>query len=87
MSHRVPLDSTSYPLSLLDIVDGLENIGGKLGECYRSQELTEGLDTTDSGYSQDTNKERDPLTDEIANTDEEEAAVLEDIFFRPTGRL
>lgn len=85
--ERVPLDSTAYPLSLLDIVDGLENIGGKLGECYRSQELTEGLDTTDSGYSQDTNKERDPLTDEIANTDEEEAAVLEDIFFRPTGRL
>lgn len=81
------MDSSAYPLSLLDIVDGLENIAGELGECCRSQELTEGLDTTDSGYSQDTNKGRGPLTPEIVNTDEEEAAVLEDIFFRPLGRL
>jgi len=40
-----------------------------------------GLDTTDSGYSQDTNKERSPLTSDIVNSDDEEAAVLGDIFF------
>ena len=39
------------------------------------------LDTTDSGYSQDTNKERCPLISDIANSDDEEAAVLGDIFF------
>lgn len=76
---RVPLDS-AYPLSLLDIVDGLENISSKLEESCRNSELGEGLDTTDSGYSNDTCKER------TWPTDDEEAAVLEDIFFRPTGR-
>ena len=75
-SRRAPLDS-SYPLSLVDIVEGLED---------KSRGQEGGLDTTDSGYSQDTNKEKSPLTTENVNSDDEEATVLEDIFFL-SGRV
>ncbi|KAJ7393692.1 hypothetical protein OS493_003350 [Desmophyllum pertusum] len=74
--QRTPLDS-SYPLSLVDIVEGLED---------KSRGQEGGLDTTDSGYSQDTNKEKSPLTTENVNSDDEEATVLEDIFFL-SGRV
>lgn len=74
------MDST-YPLSLVDIVDGLENNTEKHEVPRANSALAGGLDTTDSGYSQDTYKERSPLTSESVNSDEEEAAVLEDIFF------
>ena len=68
---------SSYPLSLVDIVENLES--KSLGPEVPGAAI--GLDTTDSGYSQDTCKERSPLTGESVNSDEEEAAVLEDIFF------
>ncbi|XP_022807223.1 uncharacterized protein LOC111344274 isoform X3 [Stylophora pistillata] len=66
-----------YPLSLVDIVENLESksLGLEVPAAVR------GLDTTDSGYSQETNKERSPRIGDIVNSDEEEAAVLEDIFF------
>lgn len=85
MSRRVPLDS-AYPLSLVNIVDDMENVTGKPEPLCANPELAGGLDTTDSGYSQDNYKEGSPLTSEIVNTDEEEAAVLEHIFFLP-GRV
>lgn len=85
MSNSKHLNS-AYPLSLVDIVDGLENITEKPQESSTNPELAGGLDTTDSGYSQDTYKEGSPLASESVNSDEEEAAVLEDIFFRP-GRV
>ena len=65
----------------MDIVDGLENNIEKHEVPRANSALAGGLDTTDSGYSQDTYKERSPLTSESVNSDEEEAAVLEDIFF------
>lgn len=68
---------SSYPLSLVDIVENLES--KSLGPEVPGAAI--GLDTTDSGYSQDTCKERSPVTGESVNSDEEEAAVLEDIFF------
>ena len=77
---------SAYPLSLVDIVDGLENETEKHTAPCRDLGKAERLDTSDSGYSQDTYKERSPLTSESVNTDEEEAAVLEDIFFL-TGRF
>lgn len=72
------LDS-GYPLSVVDIVDGLES-EKHIAPCGNTV-LADGLDTSDSGYSQDTYKGTSPLTSDTVNTDEEEAAVLEDIFF------
>lgn len=76
----------AYPISLVDIVDGLENGTEKHEAPGTNPGLAGELDTTDSGYSQDTCKERSPLTSDNVNTDEEEAAVLGDIFFL-TGRV
>ena len=63
----------------MDIVDGLES-EKHIGPCGNAA-LADGLDTSDSGYSQDTYKGASPLISDTVNTDEEEAAVLEDIFF------
>lgn len=79
--HRAPLDS-GYPLSLVEIVEGLEDKTTQQEDfLFSNPGVVGGLDTTDSGYSQDTNKERSPLTSDIVNSDDEEAAVLGDIFF------
>lgn len=64
---------------MVDIVDGLES-EKHIAPCGNVV-LADGLDTSDSGYSQDTYKGTSPLTSHTVNTDEEEAAVLEDIFF------
>jgi len=82
---RAPVER-AYPISLVDIVDGLENGTEKHETPGANPGLAGELDTTDSGYSQDTYKERSPLTSDNVNTDEEEAAVLGDIFFL-TGRV
>lgn len=85
-SHRSSLDN-AYPLSLVDIVEDLEG-KSRVQEHYLSSNpaTAGGLDTTDSGYSQDTYKERSPLNSENVNSDDEEAAVLGDIFFL-SGRI
>lgn len=76
LSRRAPHDN-AYPLSLVDIVEGLENKPVGPDDPVTAG----GLDTTDSGYSQETYKERSPLTSDNVNSDDEEAAVIEDIFF------
>ena len=63
----------------MDIVAGLES-EKHIAPCGNAA-LADGLDTSDSGYSQDTYKGTSPLTSDTVNTDEEEAAVLGDIFF------
>lgn len=79
--RRATLDS-AYPLSLVEIVEDLEDKTTQHEDfLFTNPGVLGGLDTTDSGYSQDTNKERSPLTNDIVNSDDEEAAVLGDIFF------
>lgn len=71
----------------MDIVEDLEDKTRPQEDyLFSNPGLAGGLDTTDSGYSQDTCKERSPLTSENVNSDDEEAAVLGDIFFL-SGRV
>ena len=66
----------------MEIVEDLEdNITQQKDFLFTNPGVVGELDTTDSGYSQCTNKERSPLTSDIVNSDDEEAAVLGDIFF------
>ena len=79
--RRVTLDS-AYPLSLVEIVEDLEDNSTQQKDfLFTNPGVVGELDTTDSGISQGTNKERSPLTSDIVNSDDEEAAVLGDIFF------
>ena len=69
-----------YPRSLVDIVEGLEDVGmGQQTSFLSTPRLTGELDTSDSGYSPERGS-KDNFNGDI-NTDEEEATVLEDIFF------
>ena len=66
----------------MEIVEDLEDNKRKQKDfLFTNPGVVGELDNTDSGYSQDTDKERSPLTSDVVNSDDEEAAVLGDIFF------